>query len=190
MDRTGELAGKLDAALAPFQLKNAVHTGPLIRREEEYKEVDIAVRRQIFQRLFTFARASQTTYHPFIADKRHVTSRKELSDIISKQIRSFLFEHLSFFQGYDRVVLYYDFGQAELTKILVNAFGDILNGVEVHKVLPADSRLFQATDLLCTLELLALKAESKALSRSEFNFFRSANDLTRTYIKPIQKKRI
>ena len=189
-DRTSELAGKLDAALAPFQLKNAVHTGPLIRREEEYKEVDVALRRQIFQRLFTFTRASKTTYHSFIADKRHVTSQKELAEIISKQIRNFLLEHLAFFQSYDRVVLHYDFGQAELTKILVNAFGDMLNGVEVRKVLPVDSRLFQATDLLCTLELLALKAESKALTRSELNFFRSANDLTRTYIKPIQKKRM
>jgi len=29
--------------------------------------------------------------------------------------------------------------------ILVNAFSDILNGVDVRKVLPADYRLFQAT---------------------------------------------
>jgi len=189
-DKTNELTGKLDAALAPFQLRNAVHTGPLIRREEEYKELDVTLRRQIFQRMFTFARASKTTYHSFIADKRHVTGSKALADIISKQIRGFIFEHLAFFQGYDRVVLHYDFGQAELTKILVNAFTDVLNSVEVRKVLPADSRLFQATDLLCTLELLALKAEDKALSRSELNFFRSENDLIRTYIKPIQKKRI
>jgi len=190
MDKTNELAGKLDAALAPFQLKNAVHTGPLIRREEEYKDIDVALRRQIFQRLFTFTRASKTTYHSFIADKRHVASQKELAEIISKQIRSFLLEHLAFFQGYDRIVLHYDFGQAELTKILVNSFSNILNGVNIRKVLPVDSRLFQATDLLCTLELLALKAESKTLTRSELNFFRSANDLARTYLKPIRQKRI
>jgi hypothetical protein len=190
MDKTDEFVRKLDAALAPFQLQNAVHTGPLIRREEEYKDLDVSVRRQVFQRLFTFARASKTTYHSFVADKRHVTSSKELSDIISKQIRSFLLEHLAYFQSYDRVVLHYDFGQAELTKILVNAFTDILSGVEVCKVLPADFRLFQAADLLCTLELLAQKAENKSLTRSELNFFHSERDLTRTYIKPIRKKQI
>jgi len=191
-DRANDITGvtdKLDKTLAPFGV-TIVHAGPMIRREEEYEFIDIITRRRLFHRLFTFVRTAEITYHPFIVDKRHVTDDKALSDMMSKQIRAFLQSNLDFFLGYDRIVLHYDFGQAELTKILVSTFSDILNGVDVRKVLPADDRLFQATDLLCTLELLALKAESKVLSRSELTFFQSAGELRRTYLKPIYQKRI
>ena len=185
-----DLLEKLDASLASFRMRGeTVHAGPLIRREDEYLNLDINTRRQLFHRLFTFARASKTAYHPFVVDKRHLTDEKSLSDSIAKQVRTFLLNNLAFFQEYDRIVLYYDFGQAELTKILVNAFGDILNHVTIRKMRPENYRVFQAADLLCTLELLALKAENKALSRSELSFFHSERALMRTYIKPIRQKR-
>ena len=185
-----EMVGKLDAALAPFQIRTrTVHAGPLIRREDEYEYTDIIARRKIFQRLFVFTRTCKIAYQPFIVDKRHVTDEKTLSDLLSSQIQAFLLSNLAFFQSYDRVVLYYDYGQAELTKILTDTCRGILSNIEIRKVRPVDYKLFQAADLLCTLELLAQKADHKALSRSELSFFRSERELRRTYLNPIHKKR-
>jgi hypothetical protein len=149
----------------------------------------VIVRRQIFHRLFTFVRTCKVRYHPLIVDKRHVTNARTLSDMLTKQLTEFLLAHLSYFHSFDKVILYYDFGQPELARILVTVFGKVLNRVEFRKVVPADYRLFQAADMLCTLELLALKAENKMLSRSETAFFSSPQDLKKIYIKPIRQKR-
>ena len=150
-----EMVEKLDAALAPFQIRTrTVHAGPLIRREDEYEFTDIITRRKIFQRLFVFTRTCKIAYQPFIVDKRHLTDIKTLSDLLSNQIRAFLLSNLSFFQSYDRVILYYDYGQAELTRILTDTCREILSNIEIRRVRPVDYRLFQAADLLCTLELL------------------------------------
>ena len=78
----------------------------------------------------------------------------------------------------------------ELTNILVTIFNALLNNVDFRKVNPANYKLFQAADMLCTLELLVLKIENKALSKSELKFFKSAKDLYKSYIKAIQRKRI
>jgi hypothetical protein len=91
--------------------------------------------------------------------------------------------------GYDRIVCYYDYGQRELTQILVSVFNTVLNHVEFKKVAPVNYKLFQATDLLCTMELLSLKAEKKVLTKSELTFFSSSRDLEKSYLKAIHKKR-
>jgi len=76
----------------------------------------------------------------------------------------------------------------ELANILVSIFNTVLHNVEFKKVVPANYKLFQATDMICTLELLALKAERKILSKSELAFFMSERDLRKMYLRAIQKK--
>ena len=92
------------------------------------------------------------------------------------------------FSGYDRIVIYYDNGQYELTKVLITIFGALLNNVEFRKVIPAEYKLFQVADLFCTLELLKLKAETKSLSKSELNFFTTKKQLQKNYLSPAAKK--
>ena len=77
----------------------------------------------------------------------------------------------------------------ELTKILVSVFNTIFSNVEFRKVVPADYKLFQAADLLCTLELLSKKAERKILSKSELLFFSTERKLYKSYLKAIFTKR-
>ena len=91
---------------------------------------------------------------------------------------------------YDRVVVYYDYGQRELARIIVTLFHAHLSNAEFRKGAQAEYKLFQAADMLCTLELLALKAESKNLSNSELSFFKSAKDLNKSYLRAIESKRI
>ena len=166
-----------------------VHAGPLIRRDNEYREFYIEERKKIFDSLFHFVRMVDIEYHSIIVEKKQLVDDIDLLIRITKQLSAFLNEHMISLMSYDRVVIYYDYGQRELTHILVSVFNAILNNVEFRKVSPADYKLFQVADMLCTFELLALKAERKMLSKSELSFFTSARNLNRSYLRAIQKKR-
>ena len=166
-----------------------VHAGPLIRRDDEYREFNIEERRKIFNSLFHFIRMVDITYHTIVVEKKQLIDDIGLLVRITKQLSIFLYEHISTLTTYDRIVLYYDYGQRELTRILVSVFNTVLNNVEFKKVSPADYKLFQVADMLCTIELLALKIERSMLSKSELFFFTSARKLTKSYIRAIRKKR-
>jgi len=166
-----------------------VHSGPLIRREFEYKNLVMLDRKRIFNIIYNFSRAVDIRYHSLIVEKKQLVEEMDLVDKLSKQLSSFLYDHIETFINYDRIVVYYDYGQKELTKILVSLFNAITRNVEYRKVAPAEYMLFQATDMICTLELLALKAERKVLSNSELSFFGSEKKLYKSYLRAIHRKR-
>jgi hypothetical protein len=166
-----------------------VHTGPLIRRERECVNMDMAERKLLFNALYNFARTTDITYHSIIVEKKHIVEKTGHIAQISKQLSAFLKERLVKFMQYERIVVYYDNGQAELTNILVSVFNAILSNIEFRRVVPNDYKLFQTADLLCSLELTALKAKRKILSSSELSFFGSARDFEKSYMKAIRKKR-
>jgi hypothetical protein len=166
-----------------------VHTGPLIRRESEYTSLPLLERKQVFNFLYNFTRTTDISYRSFIIEKKQLIEKIDLNTRITKQLSAFLFEHMKIFMRYDRIVVYYDYGQMELTNILVSVFNTVLQNVEFKKILPANYKLFQAADMLCTLEMLAMKAERKMLSKSELLFFSSARSLYKSYLRAIFRKR-
>ena len=64
----------------------------------------------------------------------------------------------------------------------------IHTGPIIRKVMLSEYKLFQAADLLCTLELVRLKLENNMFSKSEKTFFGNIRDLKKNYIKPLSKK--
>lgn len=122
-------------------------------------------------------------------------NKRECSDTISatarlaRLISSLIQKHGAFFSEIERIIIYYDNGQMELTRILTSVFSSLFSSVEFRKVQPVDYKLFQAADLICTMELLSLKAETNSFSRSEIDFFNSIRDFKKNYLKPLRKKR-
>lgn len=180
---------RFDRSLSEIGLTNhVVHAGPLIRREEVYANLSIDERMQIFRRTFNFVRKANVTYKSLVVEKQHVNSSLQLVSLLSKQLAQFLTAHMEYFMSFDRLILYYDNGQTELTKILVSVFHALFRNVEHREAKPAAYRLQQVADVICTLELTSLKAERKCLSKSECGFFKSARDLKKDYIKPLKLK--
>ncbi len=93
-----------------------------------------------------------------------------------------------YFQSFSKVILYYDNGQHELNRILNTVFATQLVDYDVRKVIPNEYRLFQAADLICTLELLRVKTKHQDLSNSEKRIFHSKRDLKKDFLKGIKKK--
>ena len=180
---------KLDQELSYLNLENlCIHTGPIIRKEESYNNMDVQERRRIFNKMIAFIRQVDIQYRCFTIDKKQVEDVVDASGRLSRQIAQFIREHYSEFLAYDIVKVYYDNGQIELSKILSSVFHAVLSNVEFRRVMPENYKLFQAADLLCTMELVKLKLENNTFSKSEEIFFGNKRDLKRNYLKPMQKK--
>lgn len=114
----------------------------------------------------------------------------EMTSRLSFEIASILNEKKEYFQAFDEIIIYYDNGQIELSKILISVFNALFPHITFRKVRPADYKLFQVADLICTLKLLSLKAIGKSFSRSETEFFHSPKEFLKTYWRPISKKEL
>ena len=169
--------------------KHCFHTGPIIRREEDYQMNSIPERRKCINKILTFAKNCDISYVTFSVDKKHMSDSLNLTVTLSKQLSTFIRQEYEFFDKFDRIVVYYDNGQVGLNKILASIFAIMLPQVEFRKVLPADYRLFQVADLFCTLELICLKHQHHILSKSEEAFFGSIRDMKKNYLKPMLSKR-
>ncbi|MBE6015914.1 MAG: hypothetical protein E7241_11240 [Lachnospiraceae bacterium] len=165
-----------------------VHTGPLIRKEEIYCNMLPNDRRAIFTKLFFFALKANIMYKTFVFEKKQYGESLKMEARMAREISLFLRKNLSFFQEFDNVILYYDNGQKQITRILNNVLATELTEYDVRQVLPKDYKLFQAADLICTLKLLDVKCKNGGLTKSEMAVFHSKRDLNKQFIKPIKKK--
>ena len=101
---------------------------------------------------------------------------------LSKDIAAVLRAHEDYLNGFDSIIVYYDNGQVELTKILTSVFNALLGHVEFRKVKPVDYKLFQVADLICTMELLSEKFNSERVSNFERDFFGGKRDFKKNYL--------
>lgn len=97
---------------------HCVHSGPLIRGEKEYRNIVIEDRKKILRRIMTFYRHIMIHHKTFHIEKKHITDSVIAAGLLSKQIAGFIKDHLEFFTGFDKVIIYYDNGQVEVNKIL------------------------------------------------------------------------
>lgn len=172
-----------------FPESHAIHSAPLIRREGDYANLDLTMRRKLFRSLFNFMRLCDISYKSFVFRKREFSDHDKMVSRISREVSLFIREHLEFFQSFDHVIVYYDNGQKEITNLVNTLFNAFLEA-DVRKVPPSDYSLFQAADMFCTLSLLEEKLGNEGLSNSEKEFFMSMRDLKKNYLKPTGPKKL
>ncbi len=169
---------------------HCIHSGPIIRSENEYSGLSLQERQKILRRLMTFTRKANIRFKSFHIEKKQSTDAIVSIGILSKKLAAFIRDNYSLFSDYDSVKIYYDNGQIEVTRMLSSVFNSLLDNVEFKKVLPSKYRLFQVADLICTLRLTQLKSEKHLLSKSELYFFSDARTFTKNYLKPLASKEI
>ena len=180
---------RLDIELRNIGYSNiAIHTEPLIRREEIYANVSPNERRAIFTKLFYFVLKTSIMYKTFVFEKREFEDALGLDARMHKEFTHFIRHNLNFFHSFDKTILYYDNGQHELTRILNMVLGTEITSYELRKVLPVNYKLSQVADLICTLALLEKKTENAELTRSEQLIFHTKRELFKEFIKKIKKK--
>ena len=189
-DSISDMVDALETKLNNWGYENHyIHVGPLIRREKPYHEDLREDRKSLFNALFHFTRLAPIRYLKVSMDKRKCIENTsiEYTDKLSKFISNALKEHFEYFSSFDRIIVYYDYGQGELAKILVSVFNALFSDVEIRKDLLTNYRLLQVADLICTVEMIS---DKEALSKSEEEFFHSKRDFKKNIFKQIEKKKI
>ena len=168
---------------------HCVHVGPLVRREGEYVNMLRETRQAIFRRMAAFVRKAAISYRCFSVDKHFDSRDSAVHDHLLQEITRFLVAKADEINSFDKLKIYYDNGQSQVTNLLHEAFAMFSAKVEfVPDVHPDTYRLFQAADLLCTVELAAVKAKSGEMSVSEKRFFGESREFLRNILKPLRSK--
>lgn len=176
-----EQADRIDQAVAELDNRiyehgfpvHAIHSGPIIRNEGFYKNFDPDDRKRLFNDMLFFTKKVSIKYHIISVDKKQIEGKRRMIERLSKQFAIFIREHLEYFSGFDKIIVYYDYGQSEITTILTSVLNSFLVDVDFRHVQPHQYKLFQVADMICTLELSKLKYDSGTLSQSEENFYGS-----------------
>ena len=182
---------KLDENLKFLDKKiEYIHTGPIIRKEGVFENYSLDERRQIIYKIFNFAIKCPVRYHTIAIKRREASDKVQLSGKLGKSISQLLNEHSDYISSFDKVIVYYDNGQRELGSILNAIFSVKLSNVEFRKADPREYRLLQVADFFCSIDLLRIKRDESRLSKSEEKFFYKPNELKKTFIKGIEKKKL
>lgn len=169
---------------------HALHAGSLLRRESDYADMMMEERKKMFNLLFNFTRKVPIKYFCAKVKKSECRDSDELDAKLTKAIKNEILRNENYWDSFDKIILYYDNGQKALKRVLNITFNSIFPDVEVRKVTPADYRLFQVADLLCTIELTHSKMESGSFSKTDSEFFHSAREFKKEYWRKIEQMKL
>ena len=167
---------------------HAIHAGPLVRRESDYIDLSMEDRKRLFNILFNFTRQIPIHFICVKIKKSECQDARDLNEKLIKAIRVEIEKSKEFWNCFDNVIIYYDNGQKALSRVLNFAFKNLFSYVAFRKVRPADYRLFQVADMICTLELTLSKIEMGLFSNTEKSFFHGAHEFKKMYWRKIKSK--
>ncbi len=98
---------------------HAIHTGPLIRRESIYSSDFMENRKKLFDALFNFSRKLNFKYLCITIPKKECSGSNIMTEKLSRILIHTLREHLTFLNQFNQIIIYYDNGQIELSKIFL-----------------------------------------------------------------------
>lgn len=169
------------------------HAGPLIRKEKGYEIMSRKWRGRIFARMMAFAQKVPFRYHCLSVDKKLIDNLDQIVERLNRQLADFISEHRADLMDVATVKVYYDCGQAPVTNLLHKTFVELLGRrVEFAQgVQPANYRLFQLADLVCTLHLIERRIqEGDMMTMSEVRLFGGPRDFKRNVLKKLKSKEI
>ena len=152
-----------------------LHACPLMNGHDDYEGMDIQDRKRLLQAFFTMLQHLPIKYHTFSYRKDEFPDSAALGAKIRRDIVNLIFD---------------DDGQYVVTKALHDAVEYALstNAVMYKDGSPKDYRLAQAADLVCTIELTALKFEAKEATKTDERFFGAHSSFKKNWLKKIRKK--
>ena len=152
------------------------HTTPLLYRKKGYEGMDEETRKRLLSSFRVFSRHLPTSHACLALDTKGSTSP----------------DHPEYLQGFDDIKVYYDDGQHSIARAIHGAVEYALskNAVILKKASPADYRLGQAADYICTVELAALRYRDKRTTVTDEKFFGSWSRFRRGVLKEVRAKRM
>ncbi len=129
-------------------------------------------------------------YWSFVYRSSEFGNEQKLQALIRCDLVAMLVDHLSYFQSFEHVKIYYDQGQAVVSQALKSAFEYALSK-EATVRREADYRTFrlsQVADYLCAIELTAAKYERHTTTATDEKFFGGAAAFKKNWLKQARRK--
>lgn len=193
-DQTKDISdavSKLDNSLRSSGLGiEYIHTGPIIRREGVFEEMSIDERRKLIFKMLNFYNSVDIRHCTVAVNRKEAQDKVALSGRLAKAIKRVLDDYEGFFQTFDKIIVYYDNGQSELSAVLNAVFSLCFSDVSFRKADPREYKLLQVADFVCSMELLEIKRSENRLSSSETHFFYKPQELKKAFLKSVWKKKL
>lgn len=166
------------------------HAGPLMNGHDQFEGMSLERRKAYFSLFFMDLQHLPVKYHTFLYKRSEFADKDVLSSRMRRDVTTFLFDNLEFFQSFAKVKVYYDDGQQIVARALHAAIEYVLatDSFLYRKSKSSDYILAQAADFLCTIEVVARKFENRETSRIEEKFFGKERNFRRNYLKKIRRK--
>lgn len=166
-----------------------LHASPLLNGHDDYRNIDIQDRKQLLQCFFTMLQHMPIKYHTFAYKKCEFGDGRELVARMKRDVVNLVFDNLEYLQRFEKVKVYYDDGQQVVTQSLHDAVEYALaSGAVMYKDgSPREYRLAQVADLICALELTAMKYEAGEQTKTDGRFFGSCGSFKKNYLRKIRK---
>lgn len=167
------------------------HASPLMNGHDDYARLSVQQRASLLSSFMLLFHHLPIMYKTFFYGKRQYKDLSSLRNSMRRDLVNFFFDHLEYFQQFDRIKVYYDGGQGVVTSAIHGAIDYALarDAVEYRSISPLDYRLAQAADYACSVELVALKFSSNEETATDRRFFGSWGSFRRNVLKTVRKKR-
>lgn len=157
-----------------------------------YEGMDEEARKRLPSSFKVFSRHLPIRHACLALDTKEFTSPDDVTVGMRRAIVDFMFDHLEYLQGFDDIKVCYNDGQHSIARTIHGAVEYVLskNAVILKKAPPADYRLGQAADYICTVELAALRYRDRRTTATDEKFFGSWSRFRRGVLKEVRAKRM
>lgn len=177
----------LNKRLNKLQFTKMIHAADLIRHKGDYKNLSIDQRRKIFTAIYQFGRKSPIKLKSIIVNKKYTDTYKLLKKQLTMELNESISNDLKYFQKFDKIIIYYDNGQSQLTSILEDIFKDF-NISFINDFDKTKEKLFQVADMLTFIDKYYYKFKHKLyISKNEKIFFENME--MRKLLRELKSKR-
>lgn len=168
------------------------HGVELLHGHGGYESVGVGDRKRLLTQFSRLVRSLPFKYAVLRYDKSDTHGKAALEVKMRRDLALFVYDHLSYFQSYDSVAVYYDGGQGAVSASLHAALSYVLAS-DVADYREADysaRRLLQVADYICTVERVVAAYDAGTQTRTLERFFGSRRNLMQSYAKQLARKRL
>ena len=194
-----EHANGLDAHIARYESELArsglpdipFHGVKLLHGHADYEGVEPGVRKKLLLRFAALVQSLPIKYALFTHSSSEIDGKTKLETALRRDMSSFAFENLAYFQCFDEIHVYYDGGQKAVSHAVTDALNFALarNVAEFKKPIYGERRLCQVADYICCIERAMAAYDEGRESTTYRHFYGTRRDLKRNLFKPLARKR-
>ena len=169
----------------------AFHGKDLLHGNENYRLISSTDRKRLLVQFARLVRLLPFKYFALCYKASDVHDQKELEARIRRDLVSFIYEHLSFFQTFDTISVYYDNGQAVVSSALHDALDFVLakNVADYRKADHNARKLLQVADYICMIERTLIAYNAGQQTKTHERFFGSRRNFMQSFVKQLARKR-